>query len=146
MQEGWASAAACGGGRSHRALSVFYLEIARLRWGNGCKQAAFGLQVNKRGAVQAVKPSHQQPIAGARSEAGHRGADRIRPYWRTQGKGAARRLVVDRALPYEIAPGFMQPIQHFDAFKFFNPVKRLDPGSKRACVYTNGHGRRKGMR
>src|SRR6516165_5249716 len=95
-------------------LRIANLKIAGLRWCDGGEKRAIRLEIEQRCCVQTVKPPHHDGCALDPNKLRYRRRDRVRPPRRSKRKGTARRAIIRRALQQEIAPGQMQPTEHFD--------------------------------
>src|SRR5215470_1844887 len=89
-------------------------EDAKVLEENAAKLAAVGLDVEQRGVVEAIEPTHQHGVALDGDEFHDRGRDRIRPHRRAQRERATGRFVVLRALQHEIAARPVQPVDHLE--------------------------------
>src|SRR5437016_8599183 len=102
---------------------LFRLEIPSL-WR---ELTAVRFQIDQRRLVEAIEAAHQNRVALDADQLDDRGAQRIRPLWRAQRKGAARRFVVLRTLQHQIAARQMQPIDHFEVGVEVDPLQRRHP-------------------
>ncbi len=58
------------------------------------------------------------------------GPDRVRPHRRAQREGAPGGAVIGRALPHQVAPGAVEPVQHLQALVARDAVEGRAPGGK----------------
>src|SRR5215510_4312871 len=108
-------------------LAVAHLVVARLARRDRREQRAVGLEIDERRAVEAVEPAHQEAVGFHFHQAGDAAADRVGTHRRAQAEGAARRPVVRRALPHQVAPRQVHPIEDLDALIVVDAVESRDP-------------------
>src|SRR5262245_27553845 len=103
------------------------LEVAGLGRCERLEQAAVGLEIDQRRAVEAVQAAHQQHRPLDLDELHDRRADRIGPHRRAQRENATGIAVAARTLQHKIAPRLVQPVEHFQALELADAVEALVP-------------------
>jgi hypothetical protein len=103
------------------------LKISGLRRGDRREQCPVRLEVDQRGAIEAVKPADQQHQAIPRNQRGNSCTDWIWPYRRAQRESAAGGAVICRTLTHEIPPRLMEPIEYFDSFEVIDSIEGISP-------------------
>ncbi len=104
------------------------LEVALLRRGDGREQAAVGLDVDQRRAVEAIEALDEKPRAIDLFQDDDRGADRVRPHRRAQRKRAMGLAVRGRALQHEVAAGAVEPVEDLQPLEALDAAQRRHPG------------------